>query len=360
MKNVKVSVIIPVYDIPSEMLKDCAQSLLNQTLEDMEFIFINDNSPNTQNKSYLLALQKEDPRVVFIDLSQNKGVSNARNEGLQKASGQYVGFVDADDTVENNMYEQMYLRAESEKADFVICNTRCYINDKDDFIETSNSPLSLNICTENDLLYLFNNGGLGSWDKLFRTDLVRDIRFNVDISNYEDYLFNWQVFLLCKKVIFVGNVFYNARFRTNSASRSSMSFQKCRGIFCALSHLSEISKSFYQDGFKIVGLLLYYKILFLGILNKNILVYIGENVSKDSSSFFFDYIEKSLLWGYSYLPCYIRFILKRHTMKCICGHPSMYYYILLRFCCLIELSFISDSKNSRMNSLIKVLKEKLH
>lgn len=84
MKNVKVSVIIPVYDIPSEMLKDCAQSLLNQTLEDMEFIFINDNSPNTQNKSYLLALQKEDPRVVFIDLSQNKGVSNARNEGLQK------------------------------------------------------------------------------------------------------------------------------------------------------------------------------------------------------------------------------------------------------------------------------------
>ena len=71
MKNVKVSVIIPVYDIPSEMLEDCVQSLLNQTLEDIEFIFINDNSPNLQNRIFLQTLQNEDSRVIFIDLPQN-------------------------------------------------------------------------------------------------------------------------------------------------------------------------------------------------------------------------------------------------------------------------------------------------
>ena len=357
MKNVKVSVIIPVYDIPSEMLKDCAQSLLNQTLEDMEFIFINDNSPNTQNKSYLLALQKEDPRVVFIDLSQNKGVSNARNEGLQKASGQYVGFVDADDVVEKDMYEQMYLNAESEMADLVICNTRCYINSNNNFIETKNLPFSLDVCTEDDLLFLFNNGGLGSWDKLFKSDLIQNLRFNVNVANYEDYLFNWQAFLLCKKVVFVENVFYNARFREGSASRSLMSLQKCKNMFFALSCLAEISKELCQKGFLRIGVLLYYKILFLGILNKNVLLYIdGKNILETrKSSFFSDYIETSLVWGYPYLPCYIKFFLKKYINN-ICST----YYILLRLCCLIELSFVSESKGCRINSLMKILKEKLH
>ena len=360
MKNVKVSVIIPVYDIPSEMLEDCVQSLLNQTLEDIEFIFINDNSPNLQNRIFLQTLQNEDSRVIFIDLPQNNGVSNARNEGLQKASGQYIGFVDADDVVEKDMYEQMYLNAESKKADIVICNTRCYINGNNDFIETQNLPFLLYIRTEEDLLFLFNNGGIGSGYKLFRSDLIQNLRFNVNVSNYEDYLFNWQAFLSFKNVVFVENVFYNAKFREGSASRNLMSLQKCKNMFFSLSCLAEISKDLCQKGFLRIGLLIYYKILFLGILNKNMLLYIdGKNILETrKSSFFSDYIEKSLLWGYPYLPCYIKFILKKYINN-ICSKCSI-FYILLRLSCLIELSFISESKSCRINSLIKILKEKMH
>ena len=183
-----LSVVIPCYNA-SSTIEECVLSVMDQSLTDLEIIVVDDGSTD-DSLAICRRLAEEDERIS-VYTKKNAGQGIARNFGMSHATGEYIAFVDADDTVENNMYEQMYLRAESEKADFVICNTRCYINDKDDFIETSNSPLSLNICTENDLLYLFNNGGLGSWDKLFRTDLVRDIRFNVDISNYEDYLFNF-------------------------------------------------------------------------------------------------------------------------------------------------------------------------
>src|SRR5690606_18456015 len=93
MHNIKISVIIPVYN-GEKYLENCIKSLQNQTLKEIEFIFINDGS--NDNTLSILKKYENDPRIkVFSQI--NKGVSAARNKGIQKATGEYIGFLDCDD-----------------------------------------------------------------------------------------------------------------------------------------------------------------------------------------------------------------------------------------------------------------------
>ncbi|GGD73278.1 glycosyltransferase [Paenibacillus nasutitermitis] len=116
-KLYKVSVIIPVYNAAPH-LPACVGSLLNQTLEECEFIFVNDGS--TDGSGAILAhYQSLDPRIKLIEQT-NQGVSLARNAGLAAAAGEYVGFVDADDYVEPDMYERLYEAADG--CDVIVSN----------------------------------------------------------------------------------------------------------------------------------------------------------------------------------------------------------------------------------------------
>ncbi|MBD1422504.1 glycosyltransferase family 2 protein [Sphingobacterium chuzhouense] len=124
IKETKISVIVPVYNVGIYIAR-CAQSLFDQTLEDIEYIFIDDCSLDDSIAVLKQALENYPARKQHIKIirhQENRGVATARNTGLDVAKGKYIGWVDADDWIEREMFEKMYNTAESGQADLVWCN----------------------------------------------------------------------------------------------------------------------------------------------------------------------------------------------------------------------------------------------
>lgn len=114
----KISIIVPIYNV-EKYLDRCIQSLVNQTLNDIEIILVDDGSPDNCPKICDEYAQK-DNRIKVIH-KQNAGLGYARNSGLEVTTGEYVAFVDSDDYVDTTMYETLYKRAESTNSDAVFC-----------------------------------------------------------------------------------------------------------------------------------------------------------------------------------------------------------------------------------------------
>lgn len=115
----KVSVIVPVYNVENYIRK-CLDSIISQTLKDIEIILVDDGSEDNSGKICDEYAEK-DSRIIVIH-QKNNGLSNARNTGLNIASGEYIGFVDSDDYIKSEMYSEMYQTAEKTDADMVLCN----------------------------------------------------------------------------------------------------------------------------------------------------------------------------------------------------------------------------------------------
>lgn len=119
----KVSVIVPVYNV-EKYIERCARSLFEQTLDDIEYIFVNDASSDASMQVLRNVLEyypHRKDRVLLIDQSINSGPSVTRNLGLKKASGDYVIFCDSDDYLDLNAYESLYAKALEHNADIVAC-----------------------------------------------------------------------------------------------------------------------------------------------------------------------------------------------------------------------------------------------
>ncbi|MCQ2163960.1 MAG: glycosyltransferase [Bacteroidales bacterium] len=120
----KVSVIIPIYNVAPH-LKRCVDSLMNQTLDDMEFIFVEDcstdDSPSVLEEA-LSAYPERRPCVKLIRHETNMGLTRSRNDGLSVAAGDYIAHCDSDDWVDHAMYEKLYLKAVAEDADIAMCD----------------------------------------------------------------------------------------------------------------------------------------------------------------------------------------------------------------------------------------------
>ena len=115
----KVSLIIPVYNVENYIEK-CLNSVVNQTLKDMEVIIVNDGSKDLSKQKIQKYLEKY-PWIKYLE-KENGGLSDARNYGMPYATGKYIAFLDSDDYVEETMYEEMYNIAEKENADMVDCD----------------------------------------------------------------------------------------------------------------------------------------------------------------------------------------------------------------------------------------------
>lgn len=123
----KVSVIVPVYNV-EKYLEKCLDSLVNQTLKDIEIIVVNDGSPdNSQN---IIDRYSKKYQSIKAYTKLNGGLSDARNYGLTKATGEYIAFLDSDDYVTYDMYEKMYQKAKSGNFDMVVCDLNYVYDDK--------------------------------------------------------------------------------------------------------------------------------------------------------------------------------------------------------------------------------------
>ena len=217
MKKKLVSIIVPVYKV-EEYLDKCVQSLINQTYPNLEILLIDDGSPDRCPK-LCDEWAKRDSRIEVIHTA-NHGVSHARNVGLDKASGEYIGFVDADDWIDPDYYEQMVTELLRTGAD--VCGVG-YTR------ETTNGPRNIlrkgEACVysrEEILCEIFSCVvpkllWWELWDKLFCRKLVTTNRLNEHIFIAEDKLFFWQAMKEAKKFAYLPTYGYHYRMREGSA-----------------------------------------------------------------------------------------------------------------------------------------------
>lgn len=211
LSNSLISVIIPVYNVEN-FLPKCLDSVLAQTYKNLEIILINDGSADNSGK-ICDEYAAKDKRIHVVH-QENKGLSRARNTGLSLAKGKYIAFVDSDDYIDLDMYEYLYSLISKDNADMAMCN----VNEDEGFhssklIDTPYSLIPIHKCFEcADWMF--------SWNKLYKMDLIGDVRFETSTSFGEDELF---IFELAKKKAFValGNqAKYHYRCRQNPHSMS--------------------------------------------------------------------------------------------------------------------------------------------
>ena len=116
----KISVIVPVYNVEN-YLEKCLYSLVNQTLQEIEILVINDGSKDNSQK-IIEFFQSKFPQKIKTFAKENGGLSDARNFGIDRATGEFLAFVDSDDYVSENMFLEMYDLAIKNEAELVICN----------------------------------------------------------------------------------------------------------------------------------------------------------------------------------------------------------------------------------------------
>ena len=223
VENALISVIVPVYNT-SQYLPVCIESILCQTYKNLEIILIDDGSTDSSGEICDKYAQK-DPRIKVIH-KKNAGVSAARNDALKIMTGEYVGFVDSDDTVSPNMYEELYLAIVRSDADIAVCGYKSF---RDDFdippisAERSDNP---SIAPKEGIVALsellsgksFNSA---VWNKLFKADISNALRFNENIKVAEDFLFVVDTLIRSFSVCIIDRPLYFYRARKSSIIHTS-------------------------------------------------------------------------------------------------------------------------------------------
>lgn len=219
----KVSVIVPIYNVEKYVGK-CIESIINQTLKEIEIILVDDGSTDKSGK-IADDYAKLDKRIKVIH-QDNLGQGKARNRGIDIAVGEYIGFIDSDDWADLNMYEELYNSAMTKKVDIVVCGRKLYdengkLRTKFNVDNRLYSDIDKNII--NYLVEeLFYPHTLVVYNKIYKSEIIKkyNIRFrNVKDVGSEDALFNYSILFNVSSILSVKSTFHNQLMREGSTAR---------------------------------------------------------------------------------------------------------------------------------------------
>lgn len=213
----KISIIVPVYNVEN-YLKKCLDSLVNQTLEDTEIIVVNDGSRDNSQK-IIDEFRQNFPDKIRSFVKENGGLSDARNFGLDKAEGEYIGFVDSDDYVSETMFEEMYTLAKKHNAGMVICNLqkmdeRGTVTQK--LTQIPDMPEKIKLEKH---FSVFSDISYFACNKIFKRELFQGKRFKKGI-HFEDIQLIPQLLLECKILAQTQNFHYQYLERSDSITKT--------------------------------------------------------------------------------------------------------------------------------------------
>lgn len=207
MENELISVIVPVYNM-EQYLERCIHSIRNQTYERLEIILVDDGSTDT-SPQMCDAFAKKDGRIKVIH-KENGGLSDARNAGLAVATGTYIGYVDSDDWIEQDMYERMYNACVEQDAQLCVCR---YFSEYADKTLGGGSGACVPL-TREELLRIYIGGHAqyviynSVWSKLFRRSLVEGTLFPKG-RNSEDITYTTKAFCRLDKAVYLDSCLYH-------------------------------------------------------------------------------------------------------------------------------------------------------
>ncbi|HOI70926.1 MAG TPA: glycosyltransferase [Methanobacterium sp.] len=217
--DIKVSIIIPVYNV-EKYLRQCLDSIVNQTLKEIEVICINDGS--TDNSPIILEeYEKKDPRIRVIT-QENMGSGVARNRAIQQAKGKYIGFMDSDDWADPTMFEKLYENAELNNSDIVMC-PMLIINESGQGLSRSDKKLlpyyNLDCFDETFDNRVFNykdtedfifEVAVNAYNKIYKTSFVRkyNAKFAEDGLIFQDNIFFFSTYLNASRMTLMRDFLY--------------------------------------------------------------------------------------------------------------------------------------------------------
>lgn len=198
----KLSVIVPGYNV-EEYIAKCIETIVENEVPNMEVILINDGSKDNTLK-IMKKYQKKYPKLLKVIDQENQGLSMARNVGIEASTGEYITFIDSDDSIEPNMYKTMLEKAESGKFDIVACGVNVVYPDK-----TIRVPAGFDhdIKDKDEIKSIMNNWYTVVWNKIYKRSILKDIRFKKGVW-YEDVEFLYRLLPNIKSIGLV-NGYYN-------------------------------------------------------------------------------------------------------------------------------------------------------
>ena len=226
----KVSVIVPIYNV-EKYLEKCINSLLSQTLEDIQIILVNDGSKDNSGNIAKEYEKNNKNRVIYVE-KENGGLSDARNYGLKYATGDFIAFLDSDDYIEKNAYEEMYNKAIEENADYVEC----------DFIWEFPNKIRV------DKQYPYKNKKemlsfvrVVAWNKLIKRQLITDNNLEFPKGlRYEDVEFTYKLIPFINKFAYVDKPFIH--YVQREGSIANVQNERTAEIFTVLDNVIEFYK----------------------------------------------------------------------------------------------------------------------
>lgn len=225
---VKVSVIVPIYNAEKYLVR-CLDSIVKQTLNDIEIICIDDGSTDS-SFSILKDYEKSDKRIqVYKQVNQGQGA--ARNKAISIAKGEFIGFVDADDYIEPNMFECLYNAAKKYDVDCVHANYNVFFTENNTFTE-SNLAQAMNVRMGKNIIYynipmyisdikanIITLFAGPIWNKIYKTQILKE--YHIEFPNckmQEDSCFNVHAHLFMKRCLFIEDKLYNYCVTSKSTS----------------------------------------------------------------------------------------------------------------------------------------------
>ena len=252
----KVSIIVPVYNVELYIEK-CLESLVNQTLEEIEIIIVNDGSKDNSKKIINKYIEKYPNKIIYLE-KENGGLSDARNYGIQYAIGEYIAFLDSDDYVKTDTYEKMYNKAKIDNADLVECDFYWSYKNK--------NKKDIGIRYTNDKKEMIEKIRVVAWNKLIKKEIIVDnnLKFPKGLR-YEDVEFTYKLILYINKVSFIEEPMIYYVQRDNSISK--VQNDRTKEIFSVLENVIDYYKSngFYKE-YKTVLEYIYVRYIFCSSL----------------------------------------------------------------------------------------------
>ena len=237
----KLSIIVPVYNVEL-YLNECVESILKQTYKNFEIILVDDGS--LDNSGVLCdELAKENPSIKVIH-QENKGLPHARNAGLKIATGDYIGFIDSDDYISEDMYKTMIESLEETQSDMAVCNFQT-------FNKLGNNPVYQRyqdeaiVFDKSDVLKFYQCALDSSWNKVYRGNIIKDngIWFeDKSIVAQEDFWFLVRYCSHISKISSIAEPYYHYRERKSSITKSKSD----KDIVSRCLHFVEISGDYME------------------------------------------------------------------------------------------------------------------
>ncbi len=241
----KVSIIVPVYNVEA-YLRECMDSITRQTLKEIEIVCVNDGSKDG-SRDILREYEEKDERVIVID-QENGGYGKAMNNGLDHATGEYIGIVEPDDYVPLNMYEDLYAAAKENALDFVKADFYRFMTDP----ETEDMTLVYNHLDSSGTYYgkvynprrmpVLTSFIMNTWSGIYSRAFIEKYHIRhheTPGASFQDNGFFWQTFIYAERAMFIRKPYYmNRRDNPNSSVNSpekvycmNVEYDYIKGIF---------------------------------------------------------------------------------------------------------------------------------